>query len=248
VWVLSVLTALCYPDHDLRALGAQPQQTNNTRGKLGTKPVILLTGFEPFGQVRSPNSSWEGIKALDGKEWKGYQLVAKQMSCIWGAPMEQLPAWIAEYHPVAILSFGQGTSGSFAVESKAGNVRSPRARDNLGELAPSPTIVTDGPGTFDATIPCDKFACVLAAKGYTTRVSTKAGRYLCEETLYALEYLKSTKRLKGTVMFCHVPPLNTPVHARGAPRTVTADYVEEFVKDALEGWHTVIRNETKRPR
>ena len=34
-----------------------------------TRPVILLTGFEPFGAGKPPNPSWEGIKSLDGQEW-----------------------------------------------------------------------------------------------------------------------------------------------------------------------------------
>ena len=31
-------------------------------------PVILLTGFEPFGEKKPPNPSWEAIKTLDGQE------------------------------------------------------------------------------------------------------------------------------------------------------------------------------------
>lgn len=36
------------------------------------RPIILLTGFEPFGAGRPPNASWEGIKDLDGREGKGW--------------------------------------------------------------------------------------------------------------------------------------------------------------------------------
>ena len=63
-----------------------------------------------------------------------------------------------------------------------------------------------------------------------------AGRYLCEETLYTLEYLKSKNKLE-TVLFCHVPPLGTRV----GEKSVTAEYIEQFVKDMLEAWCIVDR-------
>jgi pyroglutamyl-peptidase len=176
-------------------------------------PVILLTGFEPFGKSRPPNPSWEAIKDLDGREWKGCRLVCKQVPVVWGAPLEHLPAWISEYQPVAIFSFGQGGSGSFALESKASNVRNRKSVDNRGQRRPTRTIVANGPEYLHASVNCEKFARVLSAKGYPARVSTAAGRYLCEEALYSLEYLKSRNQVEGTVMFCHVPPPDTEIGA-----------------------------------
>jgi pyrrolidone-carboxylate peptidase len=184
---------------------------------------------------------------------------------VWGAPREHLQKWIDQYQPAAIFAFGQGGPDGFAFESKASNRRGKKYKDNKGELPPSPTIVDDGPDRFDATIACDQFARALRAKGYLARVSTRAGRYLCEEMLYTLEYLKSTRPLKGTVLFCHVPALNgfvpcdrlTPEYLarlaalgllyRGAPpptvyvpaRYVKVDDVQRFVKDTLETWHTL---------
>ncbi len=195
------------------------------------RPVLLLTGFEPFGDKRPPNSSWEGIKRLDGQDWKGYRLVCKQMKVVWGAPLEQLQGWMAEYRPVAVLSFGMGMGGTFALESKGSNERGP-IRDNLGQRPPRPHVVEDGPGHLPASIDAERFARVLSAKGYPVRVSTDAGHYLCDETLYSLEYLKSNKKMDGAVLFCHVPPLDS--HVRNKP--VTADYVEQFVRDVLETW------------
>ena len=49
-----------------------------------SRPVILLTGFEPFGEARPPNPSWDGIAALDGRQWHDYRLVCKRMRVEWG--------------------------------------------------------------------------------------------------------------------------------------------------------------------
>src|SRR5262249_28013389 len=101
-----------------------------------------------------------------------------------------------------------------------------------------PLIVAEGPGGFDATIDTAKLAQGLTDRGYKARVSKAAGQYLCEEMLYTLEYLKSTKQLEGNVMFCHVPPLGTKIGGTA----VTADYVEQFIWDLLETWYAAYQS------
>jgi pyroglutamyl-peptidase len=202
----------------------------------GERPVILITGYEPFGPGRPANPSWEGIRELNGTTWKGFELVTKQLRVVWGAPLEQLPPWIAEYRPVAVFSFGQGGAGSFTVESRASNMRGGGA-DNDGQRATRPTITTDGKDEYLATVDCGRLAQLLADQGYPIRVSTNAGRYLCEECLYTLEYLKSKGRVPSTVMFCHVPPLGATLQGR----RVDAAYVQQFVLDLLDSWYTLYR-------
>ena len=74
------------------------------------KPVILLTGFEPFGAKRPPNPSWEAIAPLHDTEWHGYRLVAVQLPVVWGAPLKELEPRIQQLKPVAVFSFGQELS------------------------------------------------------------------------------------------------------------------------------------------
>jgi pyroglutamyl-peptidase len=260
--ILLVLSAFPLFFQDAAADPAQPPAA----GDAANAPVILLTGFEPFGKKKPPNPSWEGIKKLDGQSWKGHRLVCKQVPVVWGAPLEHLPGWVAEYQPVAIFAFGQGGSGYFAVESKASNARTPKAKDNRGERRPMPTIVEGGAEAFDASIACAKFVRALSDKGYRMRLSTRAGRYLCEEMLYSLEHLKATKKHSGTVMFCHVPSLDTHVPLNAAAvdyvkrwavaavllapvppppdpaaryQKITPAYVQQFVQDVLETWQTL---------
>jgi pyroglutamyl-peptidase len=223
------------------------------------QPVILLTGFEPFGDtwtpgvltlggrglvgsfvvergLRPPNPSWEAIKELDGQEWKGHRLVCKQLPVVWGAPLEHLQTWIDKHQPVAIFSFGQGGPGHFALESRAANKRA-KYPDNRGDKPPTLQIVKDGPKLYRASIDCDQLARLLSEKGYPAVVSKKAGNYLCEEALYSLEHLKSTRKLPGTVSFCHVPPLDSGI----AGKRVRVDYVRRFVRDMLETWYAVYK-------
>jgi pyrrolidone-carboxylate peptidase/ketosteroid isomerase-like protein len=197
----------------------------------GEPPVILLTGFEPFGPDRPDNPSWEGIKDLDGREWRGCKLVARRIPVVWGEPLKRLEALADELKPVAVFSFGQGTPGSYTVEAVARNRRAPFP-DNAGLAPGSPTVTADGPEEFHATADVDRLVRALAAKGHVVRRSEDAGRYLCEETLYSLETLKKAGRLRGTVVLSHVPPLGAKVGGRA----VDASGVQEYVLDLLDAW------------
>ncbi|MFM7037636.1 MAG: nuclear transport factor 2 family protein [Planctomycetaceae bacterium] len=198
------------------------------------RPVILLTGFEPFGEERPPNPSWEGIAKLNGTDWEGFRLAAVQLPVVWGAPLEQLENKVRELKPVAVFSFGQGYPGAFAIETKALNQRG-EIPDNAGNLPPLPLIVGDGPTELDSSFPFDSVARQLNRQGFSVRVSARAGQYLCEETLYSLETLRRRMATKPTVAFCHVPPLGSMLNEK----PVDASTIQEFVLAFLTAWKTV---------
>lgn len=197
-------------------------------------PVILLTGFEPFGEEKPPNPSWEGIAKLDGTEWEGHRIASMQLPVVWGAPLQQLENKVRELRPVAIFSFGQGYPGAFAIETKALNQRG-EIPDNAGNLPPLPLIVGDGPTELASSFPFDSMARQLNRQGFNVRISARAGQYLCEETLYSLETLRRRTTPKPVVAFCHVPPLGSMLN----DKPVDAGTIQEFVLGFLTAWNTV---------
>lgn len=206
---------------------------SGTELRASDPPVILLTGFEPFGAKRPPNPSWEAIKTLNDTEWNGHRIVAVQLPVVWGEPLKQIEAQIESLKPVAVFSFGQGAPGAFAVEVRARNERG-EIPDNAGNLPAQPLIAGDGPTEYRSAFPADKVIAALKEKGYSMRKSENAGQYLCEETLYSLEVLKRRKKL-ATVAFCHVPPLGSKI----GDKTVDVAYVHQFVVDYLTAWQKV---------
>jgi pyroglutamyl-peptidase len=208
-------------------LAADEKMLNRNHGAGAEPRVILLTGFEPFGADRSPNASWEGIKGLDGRNWNGYRLVSKKIPVIWGKPLEHLRKLNSEYHPVAIFSFGMGGYGAFALETRASNLRG-NIPDNDDRLPSMPSIVEGGPHELRTSLDASKFARKLKARGFPVRVSGNAGRYLCEEMLYSLEYWKSSDSPKATVLFCHVPPIDA--------QQFNVPYDQKFVLALLDCW------------
>lgn len=198
------------------------------------RPVLLLTGFQPFGEPRIPNISWEAIQDLQGREWQGYELRCLELPVEWGAPRRVLEPWLREHRPAAVFSFGQGRPGTFAIEEVAHNRRG-SGRDNNAAAAPAPEIVAGGPERYEASFDTRGLLRALGQRGYPIHLSTDAGAYLCEELLYTLEYLKSQGEISGSVLFCHVPPLGSPLPDRR--ERVTPQYVQRFVLDVLECWH-----------
>lgn len=193
--------------------------------------VILLTGFEPFGPGRPPNSSWEGIRRLDGLAWRGHRLVCREMKVAWGQPLRQLESWSAELRPAAIFSFGQGAAAGYRIETVAHNRRGD-GLDNDGSRPPAAEIVADGPARLAASAPAKGLAAALVERKHPATVSADAGRYLCEECLYSLEHLRSRADRPIDVLFCHVPPLGA---ITGGQR-ITDIQVEAFVLDLLDAW------------
>jgi hypothetical protein len=57
--------------------------------------------------------------------------------------------------------------------------------------------------------------------------------------LYSLEYVKSTKQPNTSVLFCHVPPLDSRIW----DDKITPEYVQQFVQEMLETWHTIYQEE-----
>ena len=193
-------------------------------------PVILLTGFEPFGG-RTANASWEGIAALDGRTWHGYKLGLQKDARGLGHAAR---ATASIGFPSIIRSPSSLSGRSIRAaerKSKALNRREAKDLDNRHAPPPSTTILADGPAEYAAGAPCDKLVQALSKPDRPVRLSTSAGRYLCNETLYSLERLK-THDPGLSVLFCHVPPLGSTLS--GKP--VTAATVQAFVEDVLDAW------------
>lgn len=225
------------------AHGQSPKQPpNDPPAETVQRPVILLTGFEPFKSGKPPNASWEGVRGLDGRDWNEYRLAARQLRVVWGSPMKELEAHIAKLKPAAIFSFGEGMAGSFALECKADNLRM-AVFDNDRSLPPAVRIVDDGPPTFSASIPSQAIARALAEKGFAIRTSTAAGHYLCEENLYTLEYLRQRRHPDLNVAFCHVPPLGS----RLPDRKVDSEHIEQFVLALLDAWRADLKSKAVAP-
>ena len=95
-------------------------------------PVVLVTGFDPFGGS-STNPSWHAVRALDGRVVGGHRIVGAEIPTVFGASLARLAELLEEHRPRLIVGTGQaGGRGALSLERVAINVNDARIRDNAG--------------------------------------------------------------------------------------------------------------------
>ncbi len=164
---------------------------------------ILVTGFEPF-DGRLINASW--IVAASAAASVNANCLRLPVS--WGAPGQLLLDYCRQRHPAAIIALGEGGPEGFRLETLASNQRKDRP-DNRGKRPGGQPVDPAGPDQRRASFPYDALLTRLDADGYRVRLSSDAGGFLCEETLYVLEGLRESQPDLKHVAFVHVPPYDT---------------------------------------
>jgi pyroglutamyl-peptidase len=171
------------------------------------QPVILVTGFEPFGG-KAENSSWEGARSLDGKDVAGMKVVAVRLPVVWQKAGDELAAAVARHRPSAVVCFGQGRPEGVSVEKVALNLRRPRLPDNEGRMRPSEKVVEGGPDRYESPEPVDEVVKAVRAVKADAGTSTDAGGYLCNEVFYRLEHIRHAgEHRPAACFFVHVPAI-----------------------------------------
>lgn len=150
-------------------------------GRVAAELPILVTAFGPFGEFEH-NSSWEAVKSLRG--FKDVIVERFELRSI----LPQMEEIIDQHKPRAVFSFGQGHA--LRIET----------------LAQNPGV--DGPKEYQASADVKAYVDALSAMGYPIGLSSEAGGWFSEETLYALEHLRATKYEDLDVLFVHLPPFD----------------------------------------
>jgi pyroglutamyl-peptidase len=184
-----------------------------------TLPQLLITGFTPF-DGRTVNGSWIAAQTYASANHL-------EIPVIWGKPLPNLEHAVKSFKPEIVISLGEGREGWFDIETQARNQRKHRP-DNLAQY-PNTDIIPGGPPSLESTINTSALHKRLEDQQIPIRISADAGQFLCEETLYCLEHLKTQYDSLRTVVFVHLPPFGTSLTYRGEGRVVDTDLLEDFV-------------------
>jgi pyroglutamyl-peptidase len=186
-----------------------------------------VTGFGPFAG-RSVNASWLLAKAIAAAhpDWK---VRAREVSVVWGEPDKVMRELSAEPWDVWI-AFGEGAPGSFSIETKAVNQRG-SGKDNERQGPPAPLIKEGGAEKLTFAADADTLAKRLTELGFSTRVSSSAGRYLCEEMLYTLLDAQQHDPHRA-VLFIHVPPFGSPLKTSADAEGATTPFDQAAIDHA----------------
>jgi pyroglutamyl-peptidase len=192
---------------------------------------ILLTGFTPF-DGREFNASWIAARALIATHRSENVLHGLCIPVCWGQPRLALAKALAQWQPRCVIAMGEGATGFFKIESLAHNLRASR-KDNNDQFPDHPLIDPQGPDTRPASAPCSTLCSRLSQAGYPVQLSSDAGAYLCEETLYTLETFKEQHPSLKTVIFVHLPPFGSDLILRGESRQCDEALLVEFSQQLL---------------
>lgn len=193
-----------------------------------TLPVILMTGFEPFGG-EAVNPSWEAVRRLDGEVVAGHRIRAVALPVVFGDSLRRLVAAIEAHAPRLVLCVGQaGGRSQLSLERVAINLDDARIPDNAGHQPVDRPIDPAGPTAHFARLPLKAMLAGLREAGIPAEVSQTAGTYVCNHVFYGLmQALQTRPGVRGG--FIHIP--YAPEQAAGHPGAPSLPL--DLVREAL---------------
>lgn len=169
--------------------------------------MILLTGFEPFGD-QSVNPSWTAaLRARDILRSEGYKVEAVELPCVFGESASVLLAAVESLAPDVVLCAGlAGGRERLSLERVAINCDDARIPDNKGKRPIDEEVVPGGPAAYFSTLPIKASLRNLQIAGIKGEISQSAGTYVCNHVFYALMHALATRDgVRGG--FVHLPYL-----------------------------------------
>lgn len=165
------------------------------------KPVILLTGFEPFAD-HERNVTGEAVASLDGEERAEVLLRSLVLPVAWPRARPPLERALDLARPAAVLSFGiHGTrGGAFRIETRAANELRFRIADEDGNRYHGLPVERGAAAVLSTPFAARELLLGLRARGLKARCSRDAGRFLCNAVYFTV--LARQHR----AVFVHVPP------------------------------------------
>ncbi|MEV7663961.1 pyroglutamyl-peptidase I [Paenarthrobacter sp. NPDC089316] len=180
--------------------------------------MILLTGFEPFGQ-ETINPSWLAVQlAKEALQAEGLRVEAIELPCVFGESLAVLDQAISRLAPEIVVCAGlAGGRDRLSLERVAINCDDARIPDNKGQRPIDEEVVPGGPAAYFSSLPIKAALRNLQIAGIKAEVSQSAGTYVCNHVFYGLMHtLASLPGIRGG--FVHVPYLPEQVTpAGGAP-------------------------------
>ena len=180
-----------------------------------SRPVLLLTGFEPF-DGEAVNPSWEVARALHGRQVAGWRLCAARLPCAFATALPALHAALDRWQPAAVIALGlAGSRSAVSVERVAVNLVDARIPDNAGAQPVDVPVQAGGAPALFTGLPAKAIVARLQAAGLPAELSLSAGSFVCNQVFYGLmAALAARPGVRGG--FIHLPPL--PAQAARHPQ------------------------------
>jgi pyroglutamyl-peptidase len=169
--------------------------------------IVLVTGFAGYGG-RGRNPAGEAAKALDGHSIGRLAVAGRILRVSYGSLQADLQRLMDELRPRLVISLGLWPGEPMIRLERVGiNVADFEIPDNEGAFLTDMPISGNGPAALATTLPLRGIEAALLDAGIPARISSTAGTFLCNATLYST--LLHAQRLSPRPLagFVHVPYL-----------------------------------------
>jgi len=192
-------------------------------------PVILLTGFEPFGG-ETENPSWEVARRFDRIPVDGAIVRAFELPVALKPAIRSITGLITRLDPAVVLGLGQaGGRPTVSVERVAVNLFS---EDEAGSGSIRP-VIQDGPDAYLARIPIDAVVRAISRADIPAASSLSAGAFVCNAVMYAALHALRRRRNRPAG-FIHLPYSSGQAARHRGVASMSLDAMERAVGAALE--------------
>lgn len=169
--------------------------------------TIVVTGFEPYGG-RRVNPAAEVAKALDGTAIEEFAIVAAILPVTQRGLNERLETLLTELRPAIVISLGLAPGEPMIRLERFGlNLLDFEIADNDGARLADAPIEINGSTALCASLPLRAIERTLLEAGIPARLSSTAGTFLCNATLYNLIRLLEERFPASLGGFIHLPYL-----------------------------------------
>jgi pyroglutamyl-peptidase len=195
-------------------------------------PIILLTGFEPFGS-ETTNPSWEVAARLAETMVGGAEVKALRLPVDCKRAGAEAKTAIVRLKPAAVIGLGQaGGRTALSIEKVAINLADERADRESGERAEGRAIVRGGPDAYFARLPIASMIDAITKRGIPAAMSLSAGAYVCNTVMYmTLHQLR--RRQEVAAGFIHLPFEAGQAARHSSTPSMTVELMTAGVETAL---------------
>ncbi len=167
---------------------------------------ILLTGFEPFGRLRT-NPSEQIVRKIAARPRSAKnELVAEILPTEFGAAEKKIRRLIRVHRPAAVVCLGvAATRETICLERIALNIDDELSADNAGVVRQGRAIAARGPLAYTSTLPLGRMLRLLQRNGIPAKISNHAGTYVCNHVFYAARHEMERLGERAPCGLIHVP-------------------------------------------
>ena len=193
--------------------------------------VVLVTGFEPFGSY-AVNPSQLVAEALNGSMVYGAEVIGVVLPVDFnGSVMEAIQA-IEHTHPDLVVGLGlDARAKTIEVEKISINLK--RYQKDDGSWSFPQRIDRKGPFLRITTLPNWEIVQNIRDAGIPAKQSFFAGLYVCNALYYGLLGYTMNQMLNTTVLFIHVPLLDSQ-DPHGMPLETLIDAAKIAIQTSLQ--------------